>query len=68
MNEVRRITKQDLERQFKVLQDDVTEITETKRTTLGFLAVGGVVLGVLVAYLLGRRSGRRRRGYIEIRR
>ena len=68
MNDRRRITKDDLEQRFKLLQDDVTEITETKKTSITVLAVAGVAVGLLVAYLLGRRSGRRRRGVIEIRR
>ncbi|MFM7046412.1 MAG: hypothetical protein ACKOXX_00675 [Actinomycetota bacterium] len=68
MNDRRKITKDDLERRFKALQDDVTEITETKKTSVAVLAAAGVAAGLLVAYLLGRRGGRRRRGVIEIRR
>lgn len=68
MNDRRRITKDDLEQRFKLLQDDVTEITETKKTSIAVLAVAGVAAGLLVAYLLGRRGGRRKRGVIEIRR
>ena len=68
MNDRRKITKDDLEKRFKALQDDVTEITETKKSSITVLAVAGVVTGLLVAYLLGRRGGRRRRGVIEIRR
>ncbi|MFM7892342.1 MAG: hypothetical protein ACKO8P_00770 [Actinomycetota bacterium] len=67
MNDRRRITKDDLEQRFKLLQDDVTEITETKKASITVLAVAGVAAGLLVAYLLGRRGGRRRRGVIEIR-
>ena len=68
MNDRRKITKDDLERRFKALQDDVTEITETKKTSVAVLAAAGVAAGLLVADLLGRRGGRRRRGVIEIRR
>ncbi|MEY4401107.1 MAG: hypothetical protein RL072_972 [Actinomycetota bacterium] len=68
MNDRRKITKDDLEQRFKALQDDVTEITETKKTSITVLAVAGVAAGLFVAYLLGRRGGRRRRGVIEIRR
>jgi len=68
MNDRRKITKDDLEQRFKALQDDITEITETKKTSITVLAVAGVAAGLLVAYLLGRRGGRRRRGVIEIRR
>jgi len=68
MTDRRKITKDDLEQRFKALQDDVTEITETKKTSITVLAVAGVAAGLLIAYLLGRRGGRRRRGVIEIRR
>lgn len=68
MNDRRKITKDDLEQRFKALQDDVTEITETKKSSITVLAVAGIAAGLLVAYLLGRRGGRRRRGIIEIRR
>ena len=68
MNDRRKITKDDLEQRFKALQDDVTEITETKESSITVLAVAGVAAGLLVEYLLGRRCGRRRRGVIEIRR
>ena len=68
MNDRRKITKDDLEQRFKALQDDVTEITETKKSSITVLAVAGVAAGLLVAYLFGRRGGRRRRGVIEIRR
>jgi hypothetical protein len=62
------VTREDLEQRFKALQDDVTEITETKKSSLTVLAIAGIAAGLLVAYLFGRRGGRRRRGVIEIRR
>lgn len=68
MTDRAKITKNDLEQRFKILQDDVSAITETKKASLTVVAVGGVAIGLLVAYLLGRRGGRRRRGYLEIRR
>lgn len=68
MSNSQRITRDDLEQRFQVLQDDVTEITETKKASLTVLAIAGIAAGLLVAYLFGRRGGRRRRGVIEIRR
>ena len=68
MNDRQRITRDDLEQRFQALQDDVTEITETKKASLTVLAVAGIAAGLLVSYLLGRRGGKRRRGVIEIRR
>jgi len=68
MSERSKITREDLEQRFKVLQDDVTEVTETKKASITMLGLAGVAAGLLLAYLLGRRGGRRRRGVIEIRR
>ncbi len=68
MSNRQHVTREDLEQRFKALQDDVTEITETKKSSLTVLAIAGIAAGLLVAYLFGRRGGRRRRGVIEIRR
>ena len=68
MSERSRITRDDLEQRFRLLQEDVTEITETKKASITMLGVAGIAAGLLVAYLMGRRGGRRRRGVIEIRR
>ncbi|MEK0443654.1 MAG: hypothetical protein EB148_05530 [Actinobacteria bacterium] len=68
MTDRRKITRDDLEAKFKALQEDVTEITETKKSSITVLAVAGIAVGLLAAYLLGRRGGKRRRGVIEIRR
>lgn len=68
MSNRQHVTREDLEQRFKALQDDVTEITETKKSSLTVLVIAGIAAGLLVAYLFGRRGGRRRRGVIEIRR
>jgi hypothetical protein len=68
MSNRQKVTREDLEQRFKAFQDDVTEITETKKSSLTVLAIAGIAAGLLVAYLFGRRGGRRRRGVIEIRR
>lgn len=68
MSERSKITRDDLEQRFRLLQEDVTEITATKKASITMLGVAGIAAGLLVAYLLGRRGGRRRRGVIEIRR
>ena len=68
MSERSKITRDDLEQRFRLLQEDVTEITETKKASITMLGVAGIAAGLLVAYLMGRRGGRRRRGVIEIRR
>ena len=63
-----KITRDDLEQKFKSLQDDIQGATDRNKTSIATYAAiaGGVV--VIVAYALGRRSGRKRRSVLEIRR
>lgn len=62
------IRRSDLEAKMRELQGGVTETRETATHTL--LTVGAVVVvGVLaVAFLLGRRKGRKRTTVVEVRR
>jgi hypothetical protein len=62
------IERGDLERKLRELQGGVQETRETATTSL--LTVGAcVVVGVVaVAFLLGRRKGRRRTTVVEVRR
>jgi hypothetical protein len=62
-----KITRDDLEQKFKSLQDDIQGVTDRKKTSIATYAAiaGGVV--VIIAYALGRRSGRKRRSVLEIR-
>jgi hypothetical protein len=63
-----RIERADLEASIAALQNELVGQAERgSRSIAGtFAAVVGVTL--VVAYLVGRRSGRRRGGIIEIRR
>jgi hypothetical protein len=62
------IRRDDLEAKMRELQGEVTETREAATTTL--LTVGAVVVvGVIaVAFLLGRRKGRKRTTVVEVRR
>ena len=62
-----KITRDDLEQKFKSLQDDIQGVTYRNKTSIATYAAiaGGVV--VIIAYALGRRSGRKRRSVLEIR-
>lgn len=63
-----RITRDDLEKKFRALQADIQGRADDKKQSI--IAVGGAIAGavVLVAYFLGRRSGRKRAGRVEFRR
>lgn len=64
----RPITRDDIEQKFNALQSDVGEATESAKGTL--IAVGAAVAVVVVlgAYILGRKRGRKKNAFIEIRR
>ena len=63
-----KITRADLEGKFKLLQDDIQGTADRNKSTLATYAAvaGGAV--VILAFAFGRRSGRRRRSVLEIRR
>lgn len=62
------IERGDLEAKLRELQGGVTETTESAKTTL--LTVGAVVaVGVIaIAFLAGRRKGKKRTTVVEVRR
>lgn len=68
MEPERKISKDDLERRFKSLQDDLQGRVENKKQTLLAAAGAAAVALALVSYLLGRRRGSRRATRVEFRR
>ena len=68
MTDTKKITKDDLEQKFKALQTDIQGRAADKKQSI--IAAGSAIGAVLfiVAYLLGRRSGRRRNSRVEFRR
>ena len=63
-----RVTRDDIEAKLRAIQSDVTERVESKRSTV--LAGAGitVLLLLIIVYLLGRRTGKRKTTIVEIRR
>lgn len=62
------VTRDDLEQRFAGLQSGLKgKIESRKSTIMTALGVGAMVL-VLVVFLMGRRSGKRKTTLVEIRR
>lgn len=63
-----KITRDDLEAKFADLQSGIQGKAQSKKGTLITAAGVGAVLLVLVVFLLGKRSGKRKTTVVEIRR
>jgi hypothetical protein len=62
------ITRADLERSFRTIQDGVKKQVEDRKSTLLTVAGGVGLLLTVIVFLLGRRSGKKKTTYVEIRR
>ena len=67
-NPPRRITRADLEAKLREVRGEVEEKGESAKSTGLTVALIGVAAIVGVAFLLGRRRGRRKSTVVEIRR
>ena len=63
-----RITRDDLEAKFKALQDDVQGKVTDKKQTIQTAAIAGGVLLLPIFFFLGKRSGKKKTTFVEIRR
>ena len=63
-----RISRSDIEAKLKAIRDDIEPVGDQAKG--GLMVVAPIVVAVLVigAYVLGKRSGKKRRAVIEIRR
>ncbi len=63
-----RITRDDLEAKFRAIQDEVQgKVEDKKQTMITAAAVGGIIL-LLLFFFLGKRSGKKKTTFVEIRR
>ena len=63
-----RITRSDLEDTFRSFQGGVTDEVVSRKRQIAIGAVGAFVLVILITFLLGKRRGRRKSTFVEIRR
>ena len=63
-----RITRADIESKLRAIRDDIEPVGQQAKG--GLMAAVPVIVAVLVigAYVFGKRSGKKRRAVIEIRR
>jgi Lamp2-like protein len=64
----RPVTKADIEAKLREIKGDVDEDVAEAKPIVEMVAIGGVILLILLAYLLGRRKGKKKTTVVEIRR
>jgi hypothetical protein len=64
----RPITRDDIEAKLRSLKGEVDERADSAKSSAVPIAIGAAVLLLLLAFLLGKRVGRRKSTVVEIRR
>lgn len=62
------ITRDDLERSFAGIQQGLQRQVDARKSTVMTVAGGVGLLLVVIVFLLGRRSGKKKTTFVEIRR
>ena len=63
-----KITRADIEAKLHEMQGEVQETAEAAKTPILAIAGGAAALILILAFLLGKRRGRRKSTVVEIRR
>lgn len=66
--ESERITRDRMEGALRDLQDDIDRDTQPLLVRVAYGAAAAACVLIAVAYVVGRRAGRRRRTVVEVRR
>lgn len=66
--EAPRITREDIETKLRQLKGDTEETAREQKTNGIIVAVLGGVALIALAYFLGRRKGKKKSAFVEIRR
>jgi len=64
----RPVTKADIEAKLREIKGEADEAVDNVKPIAQMAAIGGVLLLILLAYLLGRRKGKKKSTVVEIRR
>ena len=62
------VTRYDIEAKFRQLQGEVDTTAESAKSYVLIGGIAGAILVLLVVYILGRRTGRKKSTVVEIRR
>ena len=68
MSETPRVSREDLETKFRALQADIQGRAADKKQSMVAIGSAAAAAVVLLAYLFGRRGGRKRGSRVEFRR
>jgi hypothetical protein len=68
MTEPTRITPADIEAKFREVQGQIDVVAEDSKKRMALVGVVVGVLLLLIVYVLGRRTGKRKSTVVEIRR
>jgi flagellar biosynthesis/type III secretory pathway M-ring protein FliF/YscJ len=64
----RRVTPADVESKLRQLQGDVKQSTRSATPKIAAVGAGALIIAILIAFLLGKRRGKRKSTVIEVRR
>ncbi len=64
----KRVELSDIKAKLDEIKGDVADTTDSARPYLTYVAVAGAVAIVALAFLSGRRRGRRKSTWVEVRR
>jgi hypothetical protein len=62
------VSRDDIEAKLRELRGEVDQVGESTRSVAGAVIVFAVVAVVAVAYLMGKRKGKRKNTIVEVRR
>jgi hypothetical protein len=63
-----KISPADLENKLRAFQGDVQSKVDSKKNTLMAVGAGGLMVLLIIFFLIGKRSGRKKTTLVEIRR